>query len=71
MRKSCKEKFDVLMHADNLKYLHMCVAKGRKADKNRLRIKGTTQSYHLTDSPAFDKARVMESVLQEKQESLN
>lgn len=60
MSKEYKTKLGVLMQSDNLKYLNSCVAKGLKDDKNRMRIKNTTQSYHLMDSNAYEKARVME-----------
>ena len=59
----------MLLQSDNLKYFNELVAKGSAADKYRLRIKGSTQSYHLTDSPAFEKARVMETVLQQMSEN--
>jgi hypothetical protein len=71
MKKSHKAKLDVLMQSDNLKYLHRCIGKGIGGDAQRLRIKSATQSYALTDSPAFGKAQVMEKVLQERGSSLN
>ena len=70
MEKSDKAKLDVLLQPENLKYLQDCKSKGFKDDKNRLRIKNTTQSYHLMDSTAYEKARVMVEVLQTKNESL-
>ena len=73
--KDTGEKLETLLQSDNLKYFNELVAKCSEAEKydldnmRRLRMKGSTQSYHLTDSPAFEKARVMEIVLQQRNES--
>ena len=53
----------MLIQVDNNRFFQRCMRTGDAVSAKRLRLQSKAQSYNMTDSPAYEKARVMEEVV--------